>query len=173
MQSSTDGLEVVQKLSWSDLRKQSFLVHQLEDPRFVDRMKDQRACLEICLGVELVIFNARLPCELSLLNNCRIVVVRDGQVIYGRSCGDMKSEVPLVIRLLFARRLDKVDEIVVSVLLMVGSEEEDGGDGGSDLDQVGFGWLAVFNLEVFLCRFEERGKFFSRHGVGAVLSELS
>ena len=62
---------------------------------------------------------------------------------------------------------------MVSVLLMVGSEEEDGGDDGSDIDQVGVGWLAVFDLEVFLCRFKERGKFFSRNGVGAGLSELS
>ena len=62
---------------------------------------------------------------------------------------------------------------MVSVLLIVGSKEENGGDDGSDLDQVGVGWLAVFYLEVFLCLFEERGKFFRRHGVGDSLSALS
>ena len=75
-------------------------------------------------------------------------------------------------RLVFARQTDKADEILVSVLLIVGSEEKNGGDDGSDLDQVSVGWLAVFDLEVFLCRFEERGKFFRRHGVGARLSAL-
>ena len=39
---------------------------------------------------------------------------------------------------------DEADKIAVSVLLIVRSEEEDGGDDGSDLDQVGVGWLAVF-----------------------------
>ena len=34
-----------------------------------------------------------------------------------------------------------------------------------DLDEVGVGWLAVFDLEFFLSCFEERGKYFRRHGV--------
>ena len=62
---------------------------------------------------------------------------------------------------------------MVSFLLIVRSEEENGGDYGSDIGQVGVGWLAIFDLKVFLCRFEESGKFFRRHGVGAGLSELS
>ena len=62
--------------------------------------------------------------------------------------------------LVFACQRDKADEIVVPVLLIVRSKEEDGGDDGSDLDKVGVDWLAVFDLEVFLSCFEERGKFF-------------
>ena len=62
---------------------------------------------------------------------------------------------------------------MVSVLLVAGSKEEDGGDDGSDLDQLGVGWLAVFDLEFFSCRFEERGKFFRRHSVEAGLLALS
>ena len=77
-----------------------------------------------------------------------------------------------MIRLVFARRPDEADEIVVSVLLMVRSKEEDECDNGSDLDQVGVGWLAFFDLKVFPCRFEEGGKFFRRHGVGAGLLAL-
>ena len=84
----------------------------------------------------------------------------------------MKSKVPLVSRFLFTHRPDEAHKIVVSVLLIVGSEEENEGDDGSDLYQVGVGWLAVKDLEVFLCRFEERGKFFRRHGVGAGLLAL-
>ena len=76
-------------------------------------------------------------------------------------------------RLVFYCRPDKADEIVVSVLLIVMSKEEDEGNDGSDLDQVGVGWLAIFDLKVFSCRFEERGKFFRRQGVGAGLSTLS
>ena len=73
-------------------------------------------------------------------------------------------------QLVLARRTEEADEIVVSVILIIRSENEDGGDDGSDLDQVGVGWLDVFDFKVFLCRFEERGKFFRRHGVGAGLS---
>ena len=75
--------------------------------------------------------------------------------------------------LVFARQLDKADKIVVSVLLIVRSEEEDGGNEGSEIDQVGLGWLAVFDLKVFLCRFKERGKLFRRHVVEAGPSALS
>ena len=76
-------------------------------------------------------------------------------------------------RLVFARQTDEADEILVSVLLVLGSEEEYGGDGGSGIDQVGVGWLDVFDLEVFSRCFEERGNFFRGHGVGAGLSALS
>ena len=172
MKSSTDGLEVVQKMSWSDLRKNGFLVLQLKDPRFVDRVKDQRACLKLRLRLDVVIVHSRLPCDLYPPNNSRPVAVFDGRGIYGRSFGAMKSEVPLVSRLVFARQPYEADEIVVSILFIVGSKEEDGGDDGSDLDQVGVGWLAVFDLKVFSCRFEERGKFFRRHGVRVGLSAL-
>ena len=79
----------------------------------------------------------------------------------------------MVSRLVFSRRPDEADEIVVSVLLIVRSKEEDGGDDGSGLDRVGVGWLAVFYFKFFSCRFEERGKFFRRHGVGAGLLALS
>ena len=72
-----------------------------------------------------------------------------------------------------ARRPVEANEIAVPVFLIVRSEEENVGDDGSDIDQVGVGWLAVFDLKVFLCRFEERGKFFRRHGVGDGLSALS
>ena len=58
---------------------------------------------------------------------------------------------------------------MVSVLLIVRSKEEGGGDYRSDIDQVGVVWLAVFDLKVFPCRFEEGGKFFRRRGVGAGL----
>ena len=58
-----------------------------------------------------------------------------------------------MIYLVFARQPYEADDIVVSVLLIARIKEDDGGDEGSDLDQVGAGWLAVFNLKVFLCRF--------------------
>ena len=102
VQSSTDGLEVVHNMSWSDLHKQGFLVLHIEDPRFFDRVKDQHVCLELRLGVELVSVHARLPCDLFFSNNGRLVVVCDGRVVYGRSCVAMKSEVPSVSRLVFA-----------------------------------------------------------------------
>ena len=38
VKSYTDGLEVPQKLYWSDLRDQVFLVLQLEEPRLIDRV---------------------------------------------------------------------------------------------------------------------------------------
>ena len=37
VQSTTDGLEF-QKISWSDLREQCFLVLQIEDPCLIDRV---------------------------------------------------------------------------------------------------------------------------------------
>ena len=72
-----------------------------------------------------------------------------------------------------ARLSHEADEIVIAVLLIVRSEEEYGGEKGSDLDKVGVGWLAVFDLEIFSRCFEECGQFFRQHGVGAGLSELS
>ena len=45
----------------------------------------------------------------------------------------------------------------------MGFEEEDGGDRRPDLDQVGLGRLAVFDLEGLSFRFEYRGYFFRRH----------
>ena len=65
------------------------------------------------------------------------------------------------------------DEIVIAVLLIVRSEEEDQDENGSDLDKVGFGWLAVFDLELFSSCFEERGEFFGRHGFRSCLSAWS
>ena len=85
----------------------------------------------------------------------------------------MESQVFLESCLVFARQPDKSDKIVVSVFLIVCSKEVDGGDEGSDLDQVGVGWLDVFDLKVFSSCFEERGKFFRQHGVGSGLSVLS
>ena len=102
-------------------------------------MNDQRACLKLRLGVHLVVVHARLPCDLFLMNDDRLVVVRDRRVIYGRSCGAMESEVSLVSHLVFSRRPDKADEIMISVILIVRSKEEDGGDYVSDLNQVGVG----------------------------------
>ena len=122
-----------------DLCEQGFLVLQFEDPRFVDRVEDQRACFELRLGKQLVVVHARFPCELFLSNNGRFVVVCDRGVVYCRSCGGMESQVSLVSRLVFARQPDEADKILVSVLLIVRSKEEDRGDDGSDLDQVGFG----------------------------------
>ena len=84
----------------------------------------------------------------------------------------MERLVSFVSRLVFARQPDKSDKIVVSVLLIVSSKEEDGGDDGSDLYQVGFSLLAIFYLRDFWCRFEERGKIFRRHCVGAGLLAL-
>ena len=91
MQYSTDGLEAVQKLSWCDLCKQGLLVLQIEDPRFVNRVEDQRACLELLLGVKLVVVNARFSCDIFFPNDGRLVVVRDGRVVYGKSCGATES----------------------------------------------------------------------------------
>ena len=134
VKSAADCLEVVQKLSRGDLCEQVFLVLQFEDPRFVDHVKDQRACLELCLGVQLVVVHARLPRDLFLPKDGRLVFVRNRWVIYCRSCGAMESQVSLVSCLVFARRTDEADEILVSVILIVRSEEEDGYDDGSDLE---------------------------------------
>ena len=82
----------------------------------------------------------------------------------------MESQFFLVSRLILARQPHEDDEIVVAVFLIVRSEEEDVGDNGSDLDKVGVGWLAVFDLEVFSSCSKERGKFFRRHGVRSGLS---
>ena len=46
---------------------------------------------------------------------------------------------------------------MVYIILVVWCEEEDVGDECFDLDQVCVSRLAVFDLRVFLCRFEERG----------------
>ena len=78
----------------------------------------------------------------------------------------------MVSRIVFDSRPNKANMIVITVLIIVHSEEEDGGDDCSDLDQLGVGWLADFDLKVFSCCFEERGKFFSRHGVGDDLPAL-
>ena len=160
-------------MSQSDRCKPGFLVLQFEDPRFLNRVKDQRACLDIRLGVQLVVIHVCLPRDLFFSNDGKFVVVCDRRVVYCRSCGDMEIQVSLVSCLVFSRQPDEADKIVVPVFLIARSEEEDGGDDGSDLDQVGVGWLAVFDLEVFLCCFEEREKFFRRHGVGSGLSALS
>ena len=69
----------------------------------------------------------------------------------------MESEVALVGCLVFARRPDEAHEIVVSALFVLRYDKEDGGDDCSDIDQVGVVSLAVFNPEVFACRFEEHG----------------
>ena len=38
---------------------------------------------------------------------------------------------------------------MVAVFLIVRSKEENGGDNGSDIYEVGVGWLDVFDLEFF------------------------
>ena len=85
----------------------------------------------------------------------------------------MESQFSLVSRFVLASRPHEAYEIVITVLLIVRVEEEDGGENGLDLDKVGVRWLAVFDLEFFSCRFEERGKFFGRHSVEAGLLALS
>ena len=95
----------------------------------------------------------RFPRDLFLPDNGRFFVVRDCRVIDRRSCRAVEIQVSLVSRFVLARQPHKADEIVISVLLIVGSEEEDGGENGSDLDEVGVGWLAVFDLELFLSYF--------------------
>ena len=58
---------------------------------------------------------------------------------------------------------------MIAVLLIVRSEEEDRGENGSDLDEVGVGWLSVFDLKLFSRCFEDRGELFGRHGVRSCL----
>ena len=58
----------------------------------------------------------------------------------------MESQVSLVSCLVFSFQPDEADKIVVPVFLIVWSEEEDGGEDGSNIDQLGVGWLAVFVL---------------------------
>ena len=77
----------------------------------------------------------------------------------------MKSQVSLVSCLILACQPYEADDIVVAVFLIVRSAEEDGGDDGSDLDEVGVCWLAVLDQEVFLSCFEKRGNFFRQHGI--------
>ena len=135
--------------------------------------KDQRACFKLRLGKQLVVIHARFPRDIFLPNDGRFVVVRDPRVVDFWFCGAMESQVSLVSRLVFSRQPDKADEIVVPVFLIVRSKEEDGGDNGSDIDQAGVSWLAIFYLEVFLSCFEEYGKFCRRHGVRSDLSVWS
>ena len=85
----------------------------------------------------------------------------------------MERQVSLVSQFILACRPHKANKIVVAVLLIVWSEEEHGGDNRLDLDEVGVGWLAVFDLEVFSRFFEERRKFFRQHGVRSGLSAWS
>ena len=80
---------MVQQLPRGDLCGQGFLVLQFEDPHFVDRVEDQRACFELCIGVQLVVVHTRLTRDIFLPNDGRFVVVRDSQVVDCRSCGDM------------------------------------------------------------------------------------
>ena len=54
---------------------------------------------------------------------------------------------------------------MVPVLFVLGCKEEDEGDDCPDFDHVGVGRLAVFDLEVFSCRFKKHGEFFQRHAV--------
>ena len=72
----------------------------------------------------------------------------------------MEIQVSLVSFFFLNRRPHEADKIVVAVFLVVRSEDEDGGDNGSDLDEVGVGWLAVFDLDVFSGCFVERGNLF-------------
>ena len=76
-------------------------------------------------------------------------------------------------RPVFACLPDNANKIVVPGFLIVRSKEGGGGDDGSDLDQIGISWLAVFVHKVFSCCFEERGKFFRRNSLRAGLSEFS
>ena len=62
---------------------------------------------------------------------------------------------------------------MITVILIERRKEQDGGENGSDLDEVGVGWLDVFDLKRFLRCFEERGEFFRQHGVQYFLSAWS
>ena len=68
---------MVQQLPQGDLCEQGFLVLQFEDPRFVDHVKDKRACLELRLGEQVVIIHALFPRDLFLPIEGRFVAVRD------------------------------------------------------------------------------------------------
>ena len=136
-------------------------------------MEDQCTCFELGLGVQVVAVHARFPRDLFLPNDGSFVIVRDCRVVNFRYCGAMESQVSLMSRLIFARQQDKYEEIVVPVLLIVHSKEEDVGDDGSDFDQVGVGWLDGFDLKVFSSCFKERIKFFRWHGVRAGLLDWS
>ena len=85
----------------------------------------------------------------------------------------MESQFSLVSRFVLASRPHEADEIVIAVILIIRSEEEDGGENGSDIEEVGVGLLAVFGLELLSSCFEERGEFFGRHGVRSCLSAWS
>ena len=61
----------------------------------------------------------------------------------------MESQVSLVSRFLLSRRPHEADGVVIAVLLIVRSEDKDGGENGSDLEEVGVRWLVVFDLEFF------------------------
>ena len=76
----------------------------------------------------------------------------------------MESQVSLVCRFLLAHRPHKVNGIVIAALLMVQREEEDGGENGSDIFEVGVSCLAIFDLKLFLSCFEDHGELFRRHG---------
>ena len=82
----------------------------------------------------------------------------------------MESQVSLVNRLILARQPHEAHKILINMFLIVRNEEEDRSENGFDLDEVGVGWLAVFDLKVFLSCFEESGKFFGQHGVQSGLS---
>ena len=133
-------------------------------------MEDQHACFELRLGKHLVVVHARFPHDIFLPDDGSFVVVRDRRVVDCQSCGAMEIQVSLVSRLILDRQPHEVDKIVVVVFLIIQSEEEDGGENGSDINEVGVGWLAVFDLEVLSSCFEERGKFSGRHGAQSGLS---
>ena len=156
---------MVQQLPWVDLCKQVFLILYFNYPRFVDRVEDQRTCFELPLGEQLVVVHKRFSRDLFLPDNDSFVVVRDRRVVDRWSCGAMEVQVSLVSRFILARRPHGPDEIVVAVFLIVRSEEENGGDNGSDIYEVGVGWLDVFDLVVFLSCFKERGNLFRQNGV--------
>ena len=81
----------------------------------------------------------------------------------------MENQVLLLSRFILAHRPHEANKILVAVFLIVWSKEEYRGENGSNIDEVGVGWLAFFDLEVFSSCFEERGKFFGQHGVQSCL----
>ena len=119
---------MVQQLPQGDLCEQGFLVPQFKDLRFVNRVEDQRACFELRLGKQLAVVHARFPRDLFLPHDSRFVVVRDRRVVDCQSCGSMEIQVSLVSRLVFSRRPNEANEILVPVFLILRSEEEDGGE---------------------------------------------